>query len=56
MLLKNTGLFYTIRLGGAWATSKKTIIIRPLERLLTKSDTTYSMDSKSFRICKLQRN
>lgn len=57
MLLKNTGLYYTIRLGGAWINRKEIMTIWPTrDRVILKSDTTYMATHKSFRICKLQRN
>lgn len=56
MLVKNTGLYYTIRLGGAWINCEENISIWPTHRVIIKHDNTYKRETyKSFRICKLQR-
>lgn len=56
MLVKNTEVYYTIRLGGAWINRKRIMSIwLTYNRIILKSDTTYKAKYKSFRICKLQR-
>ena len=57
MLLKNTENLCTLRLGGAYITSVKNIMLYMLSkhRSMYKSGITRESELKSFRICKLQR-